>query len=172
MGAGGGEGGVAGQRGALRQRLLLTRTRALLAQLASPPLAQLGPEPSSPGPALRALPASCLAVSSEDLADAAAAEALFRRLLTAAMEAAGPELGLPAASGGTLERLRLLARLLRDVWRDGGAWADTAQGEGAGGAGPGAEAAGQGPAVSGLRGCWRALAEALLRSGHAMEVLR
>ncbi|KAG2491906.1 hypothetical protein HYH03_009857 [Edaphochlamys debaryana] len=122
-------GGAGGGANRLRQRLLLARTKTLLAEATAPPLA------APPGP--------------DALASLAAAEAFFL----------GRLLPPPAAPPADVATLRLLGRLLTEVWRDGAVWDEPA----APSAGS-AEAAEEG--VSPLHRCWAAVARELLRGGH------
>ncbi|EFJ42827.1 hypothetical protein VOLCADRAFT_107073 [Volvox carteri f. nagariensis] len=168
-------GGHSDDAGKHRQRLLLTRTRALLAHLVvpaspSPPSYQLTDQQHHPA----AMPMPT--VQLDDLTTLEAAERLFTRVLQAVQGGAGGGWGGTAS----LTQLRQLACLLTDIWQDGDMWSqsqDAASGSGGGsGVAPAAEgkeeeeaaAAGR---VSLLHGCWRELAAELLRCRQLLEVV-
>eukprot|EP00198_Chlamydomonas_reinhardtii_P007404 XP_001696740.1 predicted protein [Chlamydomonas reinhardtii] len=142
----------------LRLRLLLTRTRALLAHL--PPL---HPALAASAADARADTGLAVSVRPEDLGSCSAAESLFARLLGAPEGGDGHSL-LPAPQ--SRERLQLLSRLLTDVWQGGQAWEGQSSGQDS------QNGAATGDHVSPLHGCWRALALAHLRSGQLLEVTR
>ncbi|GIL48065.1 hypothetical protein Vafri_4757, partial [Volvox africanus] len=162
-----------------RLKLIATRTRALLAHMRTPNQSSSAPEQISVSAGQGTIPATAAATSTvvqvEDLATCAAAERLFSRLLQAARASNGS--GDDTVGRASLVQLRLLARLLVEVWRNGDIWGreiavNCNQEENGNRNGEEAGVVEASVEVSALHRCWRELAEELLQGRHLVEVVR
>lgn len=160
-------GGASTDRQGQQLRLVLARTRALLAHLDKLIHTPTQQQPNG-APACSA--AAAAVANLEDLSTCTAAQQLFMSLLQRCVGAEAGSAGDGVGYG--LPALELLAQLLSDVWRDGQLWEEQAEGEEAAGKEGGEEQGQQGGAVSPLHGCWQALAGAMLQQGQPVAAIR